>query len=54
MLDAALETNTADLKRFQAIKDGQIEPIRCEQCDWCRKTRVITGPVDADELGGVE
>ncbi len=28
--------------RFQAIKEGQEKPRRCEKCAWCRATRRLT------------
>jgi hypothetical protein len=31
---------------FQMVKTGLTEPRRCERCDWCRKTKVLTEPVD--------
>lgn len=52
MLDTALEIAMPQLARFQEIKAGAVQPIRCEQCDYCRRSRVITGPIDADELMG--
>lgn len=29
---------------YQAIKEGMIEPERCEKCDYCRKTKIINLP----------
>lgn len=54
MLTAALESVLSLIPRFQAIKAGEIEPARCEQCAYCRQSRVITGAVEADELDGDE
>lgn len=31
---------------FAAIKRGEVEPTRCEHCDYCRATKVLTAPVD--------
>lgn len=28
--------------RFQAIKEGKEKPTRCERCDYCKHTRVLT------------
>lgn len=37
--------------RFQAIKEGREEPLRCERCPWCRATRTLRTIVDFRELG---
>ena len=60
---AALSISDADLTaglcqvedrapRYQAIKAGAIAPRRCEHCDYCKATRVLTGITDYRELGG--
>lgn len=41
-LDAALEMVTRVAPHFVSIKRGEIEPTRCEHCDYCRHTKVIT------------
>ena len=43
---------TEAVRRFQAMKEGREEAPRCGKCDWCRRSKVITGAVDADELEG--
>jgi hypothetical protein len=52
-MDAALETVRAKIKRYQAIKNGEIEPERCEDygCDYCTTTKIITEPIDTDLFG---
>lgn len=52
-MDAALETVRKNIRRFQAIKNGEIEPERCEDygCDYCTTTKVITEPIDTDLFG---
>lgn len=52
MLDAALEAVSDLLPRFHHLKRHPDEAERCERCDWCRSTKLITGAVDADELEG--
>ena len=44
ILDAALGMVEAKIDRFDLIKTGQVEPIRCEECDFCKQTKVITEP----------
>lgn len=62
---AALSISDADLTaglcqvedrapRYQAIKEGRETPRRCEHCDYCRATRVLTGITDYRELGGTD
>ena len=44
-LDAALEQMPAEwLDRIAAIKAHEETPERCNRCDWCRGTKVITRP----------
>lgn len=52
-MDAALETVRKHIKRYQAIKLGEIEPERCEDygCDYCTTTKIITEPIDTDLFG---
>lgn len=33
------------------IKTGIIEPKRCGVCDYCRSTKVLTGPIDFQDVG---
>lgn len=44
VLDAALGMVDAKIERFDLIKTGQVEPIRCEKCDYCKQTKVLKGP----------
>ena len=30
--------------RYQKIKEGKLKPIRCEKCDYCKRTKVIKEP----------
>lgn len=36
--------------RYQAIKEGQIEPRRCENCDYCRHTKRLRSIIDYKEV----
>ena len=54
-MDAEIAWLENVLPRYEAIKDGTIEPDRCDECAWCRQSRVLTGPEnlgDFDEMGG--
>lgn len=43
-LDAALQMVAAKINRFELIKRGDVEPIRCGKCDYCKQTKIITAP----------
>ena len=44
ILDTALKLVEAKIERFDLIKSGDVEPIRCEKCDWCKQTKVLKAP----------
>lgn len=44
ILDSALKIVEAKIDRFDLIKRGEVEPIRCGRCDYCKQTKVITKP----------
>ena len=44
VLDAALNLVEAKIERFDLIKTGQVEPIRCGRCDYCKQTKVLKDP----------
>ena len=44
VLDTALKVVEAKIDRFDLVKLGEIEPERCEACEWCRKTKILTVP----------
>ena len=54
-LDEALEMVIKNAPRYQAIKNGEIPPERCEEydCPYCTETRIITEPIDSNLLGMV-
>lgn len=49
MLVFALDRFKRDIETYDAIKKGIIEPERCEKCDWCKETRVLTEPTEAED-----
>lgn len=49
-LDAEMEVLAEKLPYFDAIKQGVIEPPRCEKCAYCRATKKLTGPISLDDL----
>lgn len=44
ILQAAGGLIEAKIERFDMIKHGEVEPIRCEHCDYCKSTKVLTKP----------
>lgn len=36
--------------RYDAIKSGSIEPKRCEHCDYCKSTKVLTRAISMEEF----
>lgn len=44
VLDTALAIVEAKIERFDLIKQGDVEPMRCEKCDYCKRTKKLTGP----------
>lgn len=52
-LDTALARFKAKVRRFQDIKEGKVQPERCDahDCAYCRATKVLTEPIDSNLLG---
>ena len=44
ILDAAYNLVQAKIERFDFIKTGEVEPIRCEKCEYCKTTKVLMQP----------
>lgn len=49
-LDHALNEVEMNMQSVLAVKRGEIEPFRCEGCDYCKTTEELTGPVSMDDL----
>ena len=49
-LDHALNEIEMNMPSVLAVKNGESEPIRCESCDWCKRTAVLTGPINHNDL----
>jgi hypothetical protein len=50
-LDYCLNQVKENIRRFADIKKGLIEPNRCERCNWCKSTKVLTEIIDYQSLG---
>lgn len=46
----ALNMVEANMGRVLRVKNGESEPDRCELCDCCRKSRVLTKPISILDL----
>jgi len=44
---AAIERS---MERILQVKAGELEPFRCERCDYCRSTKVLKGAIHYSEL----
>lgn len=52
LMDAALAEVESNVPKILALKNGEIEPMRCEMCDYCKHTRVLTHSIWSEELLG--
>ena len=43
-LDTALKVVESKIDRFDLIKSGDIEPVRCEKCEYCKRTKILKEP----------
>ena len=41
-LDEALFTVRTLSPRYKMIKEGKLTPLRCEKCNYCRHTKVLS------------
>lgn len=49
-LDVALQLVRANIKRFADLKKGIGEPLRCEKCDYCKRTKKLDGVINMEDL----
>lgn len=52
LLDEALIEVERNIPNILALKNGELEPIRCGICDYCKETKVLQGPIWSSELLG--
>lgn len=41
-----------NVPKILMLKNGEVQPIRCGLCDWCKHTKVLTKPIHFSELLG--
>ena len=39
-----------NIERVKRVKAGEVEPDRCETCDYCRETKVLKHPISIADL----
>lgn len=44
VLDTALKVVESKIDRFDLVKNGEIEPNRCEVCEYCKTTKILMEP----------
>ena len=49
-MDAEIDFLAEKMERIKAVKNGIIEPERCENCAYCRATRKLSRVINLDEL----
>lgn len=52
LLDEALAEVESNVPKILALKNNEIDPIRCEQCDYCKHTKVLKAPIWSSDLIG--
>lgn len=40
----------ANMPRILAVKKGEVDPVRCNCCDYCKSTKVLTAAIHYSEL----
>lgn len=49
-IDNAMEIVKHNVEMIDMIKHGEMPPIRCERCDYCKSTRKLSRVISAEEL----
>lgn len=49
-LDNALNHIEMNLPSVLMVRNGEVEPIRCEHCNYCRTTKKLTGAISMQDL----
>lgn len=49
-LDEELAQIEKNISRIGLLKAGEVEPDRCERCDFCKTTKILTKPIHHSEL----
>ena len=49
-LDEALTVIESNIRRVLSVKNGEVEPDRCDLCDCCKHNRVLKAPISIMDL----
>ncbi len=49
-LDHALESVRMNMPQVLAVRNGELEPLRCEQCDYCKATKKLKHAISMYDL----
>ena len=49
-LDEALTVIESNIRRVLSVKNGEVEPDRCDSCDCCKHNRVLKAPISIMDL----
>ena len=49
-LDEVMASIKINLPRIQRLKNMEEEPTQCDSCEYCRETKVLTGPIWEHEI----
>lgn len=49
-LDHALNEIEMNMPSVLMVKSGEVEPMRCDKCDYCKATKVLKGPISYRDL----
>lgn len=50
LLDFELDQFKKNIQMYDAIKNGILEPERCEKCDYCKQTKILTEPTESEDM----
>ena len=50
VIDIKLSELEQILPHIQQLKEGKVEPTRCEHCDYCKATKKLTKIIDYRDL----
>lgn len=49
LISLAFHRMESNIEMYDAMKHGIIEPPRCEKCEFCKQTKVLTEPTSSDD-----
>lgn len=52
IMDEAMTQVESKVPIILALKKGEANPVRCEECDYCKHTKVLTSPIWSSDLLG--